>query len=176
MKSDVLRAIEKDSIPKFAKQLSAVDIAFLVQNLNEKDDILRYNAFLLLQASSIELPFVYEYWSELYEKLENSNSYQRSIGLMLLAENVRWDKECKFKAVIARYLTCCSDEKFITARQAVQGLAKILQATDRYDNLIKQKLTNLQLAQYKMNQQRLLKRDLLKIFEILEKRSNLWKK
>ena len=72
--------------------------------------------------------------------------------------------------------TCCSDEKFITARQAVQGLAKILQATDRYDNLIKQKLTSLQLAQYKINQQRLLKKDLLKIFEILEKRSNLWKK
>jgi len=31
---------------------------------------------------------------------------------MLIAENVRWDKEGKFGKTLNKYLECCSDEKF----------------------------------------------------------------
>jgi len=30
---------------------------------------------------------------------------------MLIAENVRWDKESKFRGVIEKYFRCCTDEK-----------------------------------------------------------------
>jgi hypothetical protein len=114
---------------------------------------------------------VYEYWSELEKKLESTNSYQRSLGIMLIAENVRWDKDGKFRDTISSYLRCCSDEKFITARQAIQGLAVVLNTTDEYDNEIKQSLVHLPLSQYKENQQKLLNKDISNMLKIIENKN-----
>ena len=166
-----LKELEKNEIPTLAKKLSATDIDFLVQMLNEKDDKLRYNAFLLLQSNSREFPFVYEYWSEFEKKLESSNSYQRSLGVMLISENVIWDKHGRFTDTINKYLHCCNDEKFITARQTIQGLEAVLKATDKFDNLIRQNLSDLRFSQYKENQQRLLDKDRDNILGIIEKKS-----
>jgi hypothetical protein len=80
MNTDELKALGKNEIPTISKHLDRTDVNFLIQTLYEKDDKVRYNAFLLLQSNSRELPFVYEHWSELENKLENANSYQRSIG------------------------------------------------------------------------------------------------
>jgi hypothetical protein len=102
--------------------------------------------------------------------LESDNSFQRSIGVMLLAENVPWDIEGKFKSTIDKYLSCCSDEKFITARQAIQGLTKILNTSNSYDKKIKQHITNLPLEKYKKNQQKLLTKDITQTIKILENR------
>jgi len=168
MNTDDLKALRKNDIPALSKNLTAGDILILIQALNEKDDTLRYNAFLLLKSNSREFPSVYEYWSDLEKKLENSNSYQRSLGIMLLAENVRWDKNDRFSKTISKYLSCCSDEKFITARQAIQGLEVILKATDKFDDKIKQSMTNLQVSQYKENQQRLLNKDISNILKAIE--------
>jgi hypothetical protein len=158
MNIDKLKALTKTEIMTESKNLNADDICFLIQTLNEKDDTLRYNAFLLLQANSRLFPFVYEFWSYLEAKLESTNSYQRSLGAMLIAENVKWDKTDQFDKSFNNYMSCCNDEKFITARQTVQGLEVILKATDRYDEKIKQNLTSLSLLQYE-NQQKLLKKD-----------------
>jgi len=169
---DELKALAKNGSPKLSKNLSATDIHFLVQTLSEKDGALRYSAFLLLQSSSRASPFVYEYWSDLERKLESPNSYQRSIGVMLIAENVRWDKDGRFSKAISKYLSCCNDEKFITARQAIQGLEAILKATDKFDNQMKQSLANLKLSQYKENQQKLLNKDISHILKIIKNRDN----
>jgi hypothetical protein len=170
MNTDELKAVTKDRVPALSKTLTATDIQFLVETLNEKDDRLRYNAFLLLQSNSRENPFVYGYWGELEKKLESDNSYQRSLGIMLIAENVRWDKDGKFNKTIRRYMGCCNDEKFITARQTIQGLETILNTTDKFDEDIKQSLSNLQLSQYKENQQKLLAKDISNILKIIKKR------
>jgi hypothetical protein len=100
MNTDELKVVTKDQIPALSKSLSLADIRFLVETLNEKDDKLRYNAFLLLQSSSRMFPFAYGYWGELEKKLISDNSYQRSLGIMLIAENVKWDKEDKFNKTI----------------------------------------------------------------------------
>jgi len=171
MNTNELKALAKNEIPTLSKNLSAAEIRFLVQSLSEKDDDARYHAFLLLQSSSREFPFVYEYWSDLEKKLESSNSYQRSLGLMLIAENVRWDRDSRFSRTIGKYLSCCNDEKFITARQAIQGLEAVLKATGKFDNEIRQSLSNLQLSQYKENQQKLVNKDIANITKIIEKRS-----
>ncbi len=165
MNIDDLKTLAKNEIPTLSKKLNAADIRFLIQTLNEKDDNVRYNAFLLLQASSREFPFVYEYWSDLEKKLENPNSQQRSLGVMLIEENVKWDKDDKFSKTISKYLKCCNDEKFITARQAIQGLETIVKATDKFNDQIKQSLANLQLSQYKENQQKLINKDISTILK-----------
>jgi len=170
MNAEELSVLSKSAIPEAAKNLSKKDVAFLVETLSEKDDALRYNAFLLLQANSRLAPETYTHWSTLQGKLGSANSYQRSLGLMLLAENVRWDKEGKFRNVIDSYLNCCVDEKFITARQAIQGLARVIEATDSYNDKIKHGLNSLDFSKYKENQQSLLKKDVAAILKLLDKK------
>jgi hypothetical protein len=171
MDTNDLMKLAKTEIPELAKKLTKADVAFLVEKLSEKDDVIRYNAFLLLQANSREFPYTCEHWNALEDKLENDNSYQRSLGLMLIAENVRWDRASKFDKAIGKYLGCCADEKFITARQAIQGLANVLDATDKYNNQIKQHLSKLQFSQYKENQQKLLTKDVANIIKQMDKKS-----
>jgi hypothetical protein len=168
MNTEELKALAKNDIPTLSKNLNAADILFLIQTLNEKDDEVRYNAFLLLQSSSRESPLVYKYWGDLEKKLESSNSYQRSIGAMLIAENVRWDKEDRFSKTISKYLSCCNDEKFITARQAIQGLAVILKTTNKFDVELEQSLANFRSSKYKDNQQKLVNKDVADILKIFE--------
>ena len=169
MNIDDLRTMGKSEVPMAAESLSKADIGFLVNTLTEKDNAIRYNAFLLLEAKSRLSPEVYEYWDTFEAKLGSDNSYQRSLGLMLISENVRWDKAGKFNKTISQYLKGCTDEKFITARQAIQGLTHILEATDAYDQQIKQHLSQMSLLQYKDNQQRLLSKDIDAILKQIEK-------
>jgi hypothetical protein len=114
-------------------------------------------------------PFVFKYWGELEKKLDSDNSYQRSLGIMLIAENVRWDKEGRFGKTISKYMGCCNDEKFITARQTIQGLEIILKTTTNFNDEIKKGLANLQLSQYKENQQKLLNKDIANTLKIINR-------
>jgi hypothetical protein len=164
-----LKAIPKDQIPAQAKTLTASDIKTLVDTLSEKDDELRYHAFLLLQAHSRLQPSVYAYWGVLEGKLDSDNSYQRSLGVMLIAENVRWDKEDKFSGAIDKYFACCTDEKFIASRQTIQGLGAVIAATGKYNGEIERRLAALDLGQYKDNQQKLLKKDIASVLKLTKK-------
>ena len=97
-----LKELSKDDVAKLSKDLSRDEIRFLVEMLNEKDEAIRYHAFLLLQSNSRSFPFVYKFWNNLEEKLENPNSYQRSAGVKLIAENVKWDKNNRFSKTIKK--------------------------------------------------------------------------
>lgn len=164
-----VESVSKIQIPTIAKTLTSQDISYLVNLLQEKNDKKRYNAFLLLQAHSRLQPSIYAHWDTLESKLDSDNSYQRSLGLMLIAENVRWDKEGKFKQVIGKYFRCCNDEKFITSRQAIQGLQAVIEATNKYNSEIAQRLRNVSLIQYKDNQRSLLNKDIAKILALIER-------
>ncbi len=163
-----LNEIVKSEIPFLAESLSETEVQFLVEKLSEKDDKIRYNAFLLLQANSKKFPNTYKHWDVLELKLESANSYQRSVGLMLIAENVRWDRDNKFDHAIDKYLNCCLDEKFITARQAIQNLSSIIDSTDKYNKKITIYLTQLPLSKYKDNQRKLLEKDRAQIIKMIE--------
>ena len=123
---DQLLSLDKEKLPEAAKTLKSDSLEQLVAWLAEKDDKLRYQAFLLLQYRSSAADDVYPYWDIFREKLKSGNSYQRSIGLMLIAENARWDKENRIDGVIDDYLLILHDEKPITVRQCIQSLLKIL--------------------------------------------------
>jgi hypothetical protein len=170
LKPDELKTLTKTNIPTIAKTLTATDIDFLVETLLEKDDKLRYNAFLLLQAHSQVAPSVYPYWDVLEKKLDSDNSYQRSLGVMLLAENVRWDKNNRFAEALGKFWVCCNDAKFITARQTIQALGTVMKSTSKHNAAIKQGLLKLKFDQYKENQQSLLKRDAAKTLKLADKK------
>ncbi|MCE1253748.1 MAG: hypothetical protein LWX83_09395, partial [Anaerolineae bacterium] len=169
---------ENEILPDVAPSLEDQDIQQLVDWLNEKDDNLRYKSFLLLQSRSQIYNDVYDYWDVFVSKFDHVNSYQRSLGLMLVAENTRWDEAGKLDQCWQRYLDFCDDEKPVTVRQCIQNLAKIVPYKKHcYDDIVK-RLMNIDIMQRKETQRKLLLIDIitiLKMIERVEKREDIQK-
>jgi hypothetical protein len=159
----------KDEIPANATSLSREDIPLLVELLNEKDDNLRYHAFLLLQSRSQIKSDVYPFWNELVSKFTSTNSYHRSIGLMLIADNVRWDQEGKFEPLLETYLSFVDDEKPITVRQCIQSLVKIVPYKPHLASRIADRLLAIDLLSRKETQQKILLMDILSVFAVIRR-------
>ena len=125
MNLEALLALPKDELPGAAEDLTAGTIADLVDLLDEKADDVRYQALLLLTARAERFPDVLPHWSRFVVKLTSGNSYQRSIGVMMLAANARWADAGAVSACLPGCFALLSDEKPITVRQAIQALGKI---------------------------------------------------
>ena len=159
----------KNTIDEVAKQLNTNDIEYLINLLNEKNNEVRYTAFLVLQSSSQMFSDVYKYWKDFCKKLSNSNSYQRSIGIMLIAENNRWDDQNKFRDIINIYLSHCEDEKFITARQTIQSINKWIMYKKGLLSLVVRKLISIDISKYKDSQRKLILVDIIRVLSEIQK-------
>jgi len=166
---DSIMSIEKDNLPETAKALDRPDLHFLVDLLSEKDDKIRYQAFLLLQYRSRQCDDVYPFWEVFRTKMKSDNSYQRSIGLMLIAENTKWDAENKLEDSIDDYLSLLNDEKPITIRQCIQSLSSIVPyKRNLYDRIVKA-LLSLDMEKVKETMRKSILLDIINIFVILKK-------
>ena len=161
--------ILKDDLRDASKALNKEDIPQLIEWLMLKDDSLRYQAFLLLQNRSIFFTDVYPYWDTFRNKLKSDNSYQRSIGLMLIAENVKWDVENRMEDTIDEYLLLLNDEKPITIRQSIQGLAKIAAAKPGLNDKIASRLISYDLMAVKETMRKSILLDILNVLLIIRK-------
>ncbi|MCX6383536.1 MAG: SufBD protein [Actinobacteria bacterium] len=125
-----------DEIAKSITEESQLGLLF--DGLTSKDDKYRYNCFLLLgKISSVKVSWIYDKWDFLVNLLDSVNSYQRNIGLVLLANLSLSDTENKFENIIDKYLSHCNDEKFITQRQCIQNVWKIaLNKPDLKDKIV----------------------------------------
>lgn len=150
-------------IESLANLTTENDVGLLLEWLNSKNDDIRYNAFLLLKEVSKQTSYVYPYWNVFVEKLASDNSYQRSIGSMILAENSKWDEDNLWLSTIDQYLSCCDDEKFITARQAIQGLKNLVIFKSELHSKIANFLMNIDVLKRKDSQRKLLLMDILYI-------------
>ncbi len=163
-----LVAIPKEELSEISKSLDGTDISQLIELLNVKEDNLRYQAFLLLKNRSMLFRDVYPYWDEFRSKLSSANSYQRSIGLMLISENVKWDQENKIEDTIDDYLSLIHDEKPITIRQCVQGLENIILSKPKLSQRISLELVSLQLATIKETMRKSVLLDILNILLLIQ--------
>ena len=144
-----LLAIEKEQLFEVARTMNISELPQLVAYLSEKDDNIRYRAFLLLQYRSRIQADVYPFWSSFLSKLSSDNSYQRSIGIMLLAENARWDAENRMDNVLNAYLNLLTNEKPITVRQCIQSLGIIAACKPKLAETIAKRLMSFDLAKVK---------------------------
>lgn len=109
----------------------------LIEDLDSKDNEIRYTAFKeLSEITEKKVEWVYDYWFNLVNKLSSENSFQRSIGLMLLANLCKSDNEKRFDTILNQYLLLLDDEKFITSRQCIQNIWKIAIINNRYKEKI----------------------------------------
>lgn len=149
---------------EIAKELSSEDVAFLVSLLNEQQDKLRYPAFLILKERSRYKDDVYPYWDVLLEKMSSDNSYQRSIGIILIGENVRWDKADRFSGIAVQYLSHCRDEKFITCRQTIQSITSWIAMRPQLIQSVWDELSAIDIESLKDTQKKLILLDILDVF------------
>ncbi len=122
---EMLLCVDK-SAPEFvASSLTERDVADLISFLSRKEDAIRYPAFLLLQSRSQMSADVFAYWETFRKMLFDRNSYQRSIGVMLLAANARWDRDDLALATLRDIAPLLSDDKPITIRQCISSLERV---------------------------------------------------
>lgn len=167
--SDNFMSISKNDLPEASKALNKEDISQLVELLSLKEDNIRYQAFLLLQNRSFNFADVYPYFDTFKEKLYSDNSYQRSIGLMLIAENAKWDDKNKIEDAIDKFLTILNDEKPITIRQCIQALSKIALAKPNLNEKIALKLISIDLTSIKETMRKSILLDILNVFAVIRK-------
>ena len=126
MRAEDVLAIAKEDIPQRAESLTPEDVCVLVPLLAEKDDAYRYPALLLLQQYAEFASEGSAYFEEYIKKLNDENSFQRSIGALMIAANARWVNGETMALTIDRYLDLLDDEKPTTVRLCIQGLQKIV--------------------------------------------------
>ena len=94
--------------------------------LSSKDDAKRYKALqAVLKAAEREVDWIYEVWDDLVARLGHENSYQRSIAAMVLCSLAKSDTDRRMRKALPALLKLTDDEKFVTARQCIQGIWKI---------------------------------------------------
>lgn len=164
-----LVSFEKDDLQEVSKTISGDELQQLVDWLSEKDDKIRYHSFLILQHRSGYSGDVYQYWSTFCEKLKSENSYQRSIGLMLIAANSKWDIENKLDDVIDDYLSLIYDEKPITVRQCIQYLCEIVPYKKHLLMKISDRLMALKISEIRETMKKLILIDILTILAMIKK-------
>ncbi len=164
-----MMSISKDDLPNASKLLNKDDVSQLVEWLSLKNNEIRYQAFLLLQNRSLLFDDVYLYWSVFRNQLKSDNSYQRSIGLMLIAENVIWDTENRMEDTIDEYLNLLTDEKPITIRQCIQSLGKIVLSKPGLNDEIVSRLNSFNLMSIKETMRKSILLDILNVLLIIRR-------
>lgn len=159
----------KEDLLQASRSLTKDSIHELVDMLSLKEDNIRYQAFLMLQNRSANFDDVYPYWDVFTEKLKSDNSYQRSIGLMLIAENARWDSQNKINDDIDNYLKLLNDEKPITVRQAIQSLIKIVESKPALSGKIAKSLMELDIIAIRESMRKPILTDILNTLIVIRK-------
>lgn len=164
-----IMSIPKSDLQEVSKNLSNSDIPQLVEWVSLKGDNIRYQAFLILQSRSIFFNDVYSFWDTFRDKLKSDNSYKRSIGLMLIAENVRWDEQNRMEDTIDEYLKLLNDEKPITIRQCIQSLGKVAQFKPSLNKKIAECLTSFDIMSVKETMRKPILLDIINVLLAIRK-------
>ncbi len=160
---------QKDELPELSKSLEADDVGLLVEWLSDKDDKLRYPSFLTLQHRAKDSDELYRYWDLFREKLKSANSYQRDIGLIMLASNVKWDKDGRFDDCFDDFCALLNDEKPITVRQCIQAFAQIVPYKPELSMKIAKKLMAVDIMTARETMRKLFLLDIINILLLIRK-------
>ena len=102
--------------------------------------------------------------------LEDDNSYIRNRGLILIAENSRWDIDNKVDEVLSQYLKHITDVKPITARQCIRGLEIIVDEKEDLVPDIKKALYNAIIEKYPSSMRKLIEKDIARVLKGIHKK------
>src|SRR5690554_130482 len=104
----------------FVEASAMPNIQDLVDGLMNSDDNQAYQCLKQLKDKSSCSAEIYEFFNTFAEMLNNTNSYIRTRGIVLIAANAKWDVDYKIDEIIDEYLKHIVDDKPITARQCIK--------------------------------------------------------
>ena len=98
-----------------------------IQNLHITNDAdTRYQSYKYMLAVTQEpVQWSYEIWNEMLTMLKDGDNHQRSIAAQVLSGLAKSDPEKRMVKDVEQIFTVTHDEKFVTARHALQSLWKI---------------------------------------------------
>ena len=167
--TEKIMMLEEIDLKEFSEKVEMDHIEELVELLNEKDNKIRYNALKILENRSANFDDVYPFFEIFTAKLTNENSYERNIGLKLIAANAKWDKENKLDSVINEYLDLLNDIKPITVRSCIQEIKKIIPYKSNLSIKIARSLMNKNILEEKETMRKLVLIDILNVLLIIRK-------
>ena len=170
--AEQILTVEKSNLHAFSEGLSSDDVAILVDWLNEKDDKIRYQSLLILQDRLTFSDDAFAYWDIFRDKLKSDNSYQRSIGLMMISGNTRWDKSGKFEELFDEFCALLHDDKPITVRQCIQSFKNIIPYKQNLCEKIGNALINIDIMSAKESMRKLMLIDVINILLLIRKTQN----
>ncbi|HDK7167805.1 TPA: SufBD protein [Clostridium botulinum] len=132
----------------------------LIERLYSKDNKIAYQALQMLETESEKSNAVYKFFNKFAEMIENSNSYIRTRGIILISVNAKWDTENKIDEIIDDYLKHILDEKPITARQCIKALPSIARYKSDLVGCIREALMKADVAIYGDSMQALVYKDI----------------
>lgn len=105
--------------------------------LDSKDESKRIHALnSILALTEKKVEWVYEVWFSLFEKLEDKNSFQRTIAVRILCNLAKSDYENRLSSQLDQLLAHTRDESFIVSRICLQCLWKVALASPALRNLV----------------------------------------
>jgi hypothetical protein len=136
--------IEKDA-EKAKKAISDPKIlSELLEGILSKDDEVRYPSFKALFIISKEHPEVlYPKWDFFVKLISSYNSYKKLIGLRIIANLTKVDKENKFEKIFYKYYRILNDNRTMTAGHIASNSGKIAKAKPNLQIKITEKLLNI---------------------------------
>lgn len=141
------------------------EVQELVAALRFPQNSVAYGALKELTALSQDSDYVYFFFDDFCAMLEDPNSYVRNRGLVLMAQNARWDMDGKLDRTLDAYLAHVTDEKPITARQCIQNLSHVVRAKPMLAPRIRAALEAADFSRYPDSMSSLLEKDRMEILK-----------
>lgn len=106
------------------------------------DANVRYEAFKhIIEITHGPVTWIYEIWDALLKLLQSKDNHVRTIAVQLLSNLAKSDSENRLLNDFDQLIVVTKDEKFVTARHALQCLWKIAVVKPEFREMVVRKLT-----------------------------------
>ena len=135
--------------------------------LNHPHIMVYYHGYYILdKATEINPKKFYKYWDDFAKLLKHKNTYHRQIGIVILSNLSKVDKDNKFSEIIDDYMQCLYDKMILIGVFCVRYLKAIIRNKPEYQNqIINELLEHRKKTSFKEKQEALLEYEILEIFE-----------
>lgn len=144
------------------------DVQSLVNGLTNRDDKYAYQCLKQLIDISNHSALVYEYFDTLLDMLDNSKSYVRTRGFLLIVNNSKWDTNNRIDESIYKILDTINDEKPITVRQCINNIPILVKNKPYLKEYIVAALHKVDVDKYKDSMKPLIVKDIRNALDTID--------
>jgi hypothetical protein len=112
-----------------------------LDNLRSDDADLRYEAFrYVMKVTDDRVEWAYDVWDDLIGLLRRGDNHQRSIAAQVLANLAKSDPKKRMLKDLDALFAVTRDERFVTARHALQSLWRVAAAGRKLQQAVVERL------------------------------------